>query len=120
MGDRMENRLSRRIFSKTMALGLGAGSAAASPASAHNPQVAVDAAGDVFISDYGNSRVVEVPYLGNGLYGPQTTVGNGLYAPYGVAVDAAGDLFVTDTGHGRVVEVPARWRYPDHGGQRTE
>ena len=66
--------------------------------------VAVDGAGDVFIADSGNNRVIEVPAGG----GPQTTVGSGLY-PYAVAVDGAGDVFVADraSGNNRVVEVPA-------------
>jgi len=63
----------------------------------------VDGAGDVFIADYGNSRVVEVPAGG----GAQTTVGSGLYHPTGAAVDGAGDVFIADYGNSRVVEVPA-------------
>ncbi len=47
--------------------------------------VAVDAAGDVFIADTSNNRVVKVP-AGEGA---QTTVGTGLRSPQGVAVDAA-------------------------------
>ena len=65
--------------------------------------VAVDGAGDVFIADTGNNRVVEVPAGG----GAQTTVGSGLSYPYGVAVDGAGDVFIADTCNNRVVEVPA-------------
>jgi hypothetical protein len=65
--------------------------------------VAVDAAGDVFIDDEGNSRVVVLPADGR----PQTTVGTELSEPFGVAVDAAGDVFIADTGNSRVVEVPA-------------
>jgi sugar lactone lactonase YvrE len=64
--------------------------------------VAVDGAGDVFIADTGNDRVVELPANG----GAQTTVVSGLNYPYGVAVDGAGDLFVTDTFNNQVVEVP--------------
>jgi hypothetical protein len=63
----------------------------------------VDGAGDVFIADNNNSRVVEVPAGG----GPQITVGSGLYYPYAVAVDAAGDVFIADTDNSRIVEVPA-------------
>ena len=63
--------------------------------------VAVDAAGDVFIADSSNNRVVEVTPSGT-----QTTVlGTGLNFPVGVAVDSSGDLFVTDTDNNRVVEV---------------
>src|SRR5450631_3268957 len=67
------------------------------------PGVAVDAAGDVFIADELNSRVVKVPAGG----GPQTTVGSGLSQPSGVAVDGAGDVFIADARLGQVVEVPA-------------
>ncbi len=41
--------------------------------------VAVDGAGNLFIANQGNSRVVKVPANG----GAQTTVGTGLNAPYG-------------------------------------
>jgi hypothetical protein len=78
--------------------------------------VAVDAAGDVFITDSGNNVVREVSHAtgliatvaGNGTCGysgdggPATAAE--LWAPQGVAVDAAGDLFITD-GSGRVREV---------------
>ena len=64
--------------------------------------VAVDGAGDVFIADSSNGRVVKVPAGG----GPQTTVGSGLHAPYGVTVDGAGDVFIADTYNSRVLELP--------------
>ena len=54
--------------------------------------VAVDGAGDVFIADTGNNRVVEVRPDGT-----QTTVGSGLNQPNGVAVDGSGDVFIADT-----------------------
>ncbi len=69
----------------------------------HPYGVAVDGAGNVFIADNHNNRVVEVPAGG----GAQVTVGNGLYYPQGVAVDGAGDVFIADTYNSRVVEVPA-------------
>src|ERR1700723_2507018 len=65
--------------------------------------VAVDGAGDVFIADFGNNRVVEVTAGG----GAQTTVGTGLSFPRGLTVDGAGDVFIADTYNNRVVEVPA-------------
>ena len=66
--------------------------------------VAVDGAGDVFIADSGNRRVVEVPAGG----GPQTVVPANLVSyPLGVAVDGAGDVFIADGTGNRVVEVPA-------------
>jgi len=65
--------------------------------------VAVDRAGDIFIADTGNNRVVEVPAGG----GPQTTVGSGLNGPQGVAVDGVGNVFITDSGNRRLVKIPA-------------
>jgi sugar lactone lactonase YvrE len=65
--------------------------------------VAMDANGDVFVSDTNNNRVVEVPANGRA----QVTLGDGLAEPHGLAVDGAGDVFIADTGNNRVVEVPA-------------
>jgi hypothetical protein len=62
--------------------------------------VAVDGAGNVYIADTYNGRVVEVSPSG-----AQITVGSGLAYPQGVAVDAAGNVFISDDGNGRVVEV---------------
>ncbi len=75
--------------------------------------VAVDGAGNVFIADSGNNRVVEVPAGG----GAQTTVGSGLSGPDGVAVDGAGDVFIADTMNSRVVKVP--WTGTSWGTQTT-
>jgi hypothetical protein len=83
-----------------------------------NPQgVAVDTAGDFFIADQGNNRVVELPRTGAG-YGSQTTLPfSGLDYPAGVAVDAAGDVFVVDQPHNRVLELP--WTGTGWGSQTT-
>jgi hypothetical protein len=62
----------------------------------------VDAAGDVFIADTLNQRVVKAAANGT-----QTTVGTGLEYPQGLAVDGAGDLFIADNDLNEVVEVPA-------------
>ena len=72
--------------------------------------VAADLAGNVFIADTGNNRVVKFPVGG----APQVAVGSGLSAPQGVAVDSAGDVFIADTGNKRVVELPA-----GNGGQKS-
>jgi len=73
--------------------------------------VAVDAAGDVFIADMGNYRVVKIPAGG----GAQTIVGDESFAPQGVAVDGAGNVFVVDSSNYRVVEVP--WTGTGYGAQ---
>ena len=63
--------------------------------------LALDSAGDVFIADQNNNRVVKVTPGG-----VQTTVPTtGLTQPYGVAVDAADDVFIVSYVDGRVIEV---------------
>jgi hypothetical protein len=71
--------------------------------------VAVDAAGDVFVSDPDNNQVQE--WAPGATTGVTVAGGNGagsaanqLYLPCGVAVDAVGDLFIADTGNDRVQE----------------
>ena len=67
--------------------------------------VAVDGAGDLYITDTGNSRVVEVTAAG--VSSVLSTGGLTLYQTFSVAVDGAGDVYITDTGNNRVVEVTA-------------
>jgi sugar lactone lactonase YvrE len=64
--------------------------------------LALDAAGDLFVADTLNQRVIKV-----GANGTQTTAGFGLQYPQGLAVDGAGDLFIADNNLNEVVEVPA-------------
>ena len=68
--------------------------------------VAVDSAGDVFIADPANDRVVELPKTATG-YGSQTTLPfSGLNSPDGIAVDSAGDVFITNyDNYGGAVEL---------------
>jgi uncharacterized protein (DUF2345 family) len=61
---------------------------------------AVDAAGNLYISDNGNQRVVKVA-----ANGAVSTVGSGLNYPQGLAVDGAGDLYIADNNLNEVVEV---------------
>jgi sugar lactone lactonase YvrE len=68
---------------------------------------AVDGAGDLFIADTYNNRVVEVPAIGTSVAIDPTVNGTGLQLPYDVAVDGAGDLFIVDKSNNRMVEVPA-------------
>lgn len=66
-------------------------------------QMAVDAAGNLYIADSGRKAVEMYPAnSGSGTAG--TPVGTGLKAPTGVAVDGAGDVFIADSGS--VYEVP--------------
>ena len=64
---------------------------------------AVDGAGNVFIADSGNNRVVEVPAGG----GAQTTVGTGLSLPTAGGSGWSGRCLHCGYLNNRVVEVPA-------------
>ena len=76
-----------------------------------------DKSGDLFISDFSNDRVVEIP-AGCTDTGCETTVPTvGLNEPTGIAVDASGDLFIADYNNNRVVEVP--WTSGGYGTQIT-
>jgi autotransporter-associated beta strand protein len=78
--------------------------------------VAVDAAGDIFIADYGDDRIREVntkgvisTVAGDGAasYGGDGGLATAaqIYEPGGVAVDAAGDIFIADSGNNCIREV---------------
>ena len=66
--------------------------------------VAVDAAGNLYIADWGNKRVREVSSAGI-----ITTIApaTGLSLPIGVAVDAFGNLYVADSGSNCVLKISA-------------
>jgi sugar lactone lactonase YvrE len=64
--------------------------------------IAVDAAGNVYIADRLNNRVLKET-LSGGSY-TQTTVGSGLSRPVGVAVDGAGNIYIGDSYNYRVLK----------------
>ena len=72
----------------------------------HHPGgLAVDTAGDVYVTDYFNNRLVECPAGSN----TQTVLpftGTGLNKPLDVAVDKAGMLYVTFNANNRVLKLP--------------
>ena len=84
------------------AVAFGPGTQTAVGTGLNQPQgVAVDATGNLFISNYGLAQVLKVAPGG-----AQTTVpATGLQASYGVAVDGAGNVFIADPVGHRVVEV---------------
>src|SRR5580693_1005334 len=69
--------------------------------------IVVDAAGDVYIVDTGNNRIVEVTAQGVASVVSITGLSPALSAPRGIAIDGSGDLYVADTGNNRVVEITA-------------
>ncbi len=75
------------------------------PSTLNSPNsVTVDAAGDIFIADSQNNRIVEVP---GGTGTPVVVPATSLSSPSGVAIDGAGDVFIADTQGKQAVEVPA-------------
>ncbi|MFE3224940.1 serine/threonine-protein kinase PknD [Nocardia sp. NPDC059228] len=66
--------------------------------------VAVDAAGNVYVTDMGNDRVVK---LAADASTPSPLPFTGLKNPQGVAVDPAGNIYVTDTSNNRVLRLAA-------------
>jgi uncharacterized protein (TIGR03437 family) len=96
----------------------GDGGPAASAELAAPCGVALDGAGNLFIADYGNSRIRKVTpagiistvagngtaaYRGDG--GPATSAELG--RPQGVVVDGAGNLYIADTANSRIRKVTA-------------
>jgi sugar lactone lactonase YvrE/serine/threonine protein kinase len=66
--------------------------------------VAVDALGNLYVTDSGNNRVLR---LAADSATQAVLPFTGLAGPVGVAVDPAGDLYVTDQGSNRVLELAA-------------
>jgi uncharacterized protein (TIGR03437 family) len=81
----------------------------------NSPQgVVADPAGNVYISDTGHNRVIQVDTAGNihtvaGTGTPGDAGGGGglgeLYGPTGLALDSAGDLYIADTQNQRIQEL---------------
>lgn len=96
-------RTGRRAGSVLVLLALCAiGLAPAGTAAASDPGSG-GAGGPLYVSDYGNDRVLRVARRG----GQDVVPAVGLVRPTGMVVDAAGDLYVADTGNNRVVRIPA-------------
>ena len=67
--------------------------------------VAVDAAGDVYVSD-ANGSVWEEPSAFSSINAPAFAIGfTGLSTPAGLAVDPNGNLYVADSGNNRILEM---------------
>ena len=67
--------------------------------------VAVDAAGNLYVTDYSNNRLLKLAAdftIGTVL--PYTFI-----SPYGVAVDATGNVYVSEYSNKRVLKLAAGW-----------
>jgi sugar lactone lactonase YvrE len=65
--------------------------------------IVVDSAGDIFIADTGNNRIVEVNAQGTAA-GFTITGVSALSSPSGIALDSAGNLYIADMGNNRIVK----------------
>jgi len=72
---------------------------------------AIDAAGNIYVTDLIDSRVLKVPRGAAGanctVTGSCSSIGSGFAQPTGVALDASGDLFVTDASTQSLYEITA-------------
>ena len=66
---------------------------------------AADGAGNLFILDGGNNRVVELAAAGSS-FGAPVTILTGLSGPTGLAADWNGDVFASDPGNNRILMLP--------------
>ena len=69
--------------------------------------VAVDAGGDLFVTDVTRTYITELPIGG----GAPIPLGSGFSSPQGIAVDAAGNLYVADKGNNAVKQIVAAGGY---------
>jgi sugar lactone lactonase YvrE len=65
----------------------------------------VDSSGNVFFTDTGNSRIVEVNAQGTASLLTITGLSPALSSPTGITIDGAGNLYVADTGNSRIVKI---------------
>lgn len=67
--------------------------------------IVVDTAGNVYIADTGNSRIVEVTAQSTAAVVNITGLSPALSSPHGLTLDGANNLYIADTGNSRVVKV---------------
>ena len=101
--------------------GGGDGSAGAGPAQFNHPAaVALDAAGNLYVADRGNDRVVMLSAGGQEQrqWAARGSAEGHLFAPAGVAVDAGGQVIVLDAGNNRVQVFDPAGRFLARWGRR--
>jgi DNA-binding beta-propeller fold protein YncE len=94
--------------------GEGNGASGSGPGDFNHPAaVAVDGAGNAYVADSGNDRIVKLSPDGRVLtiWGSRGTADGRFHSPSGVAVDAAGSVYVVDSENNRVEQFDANGRF---------
>ena len=65
----------------------------------------VDPAGDIFLVDTGNNRIVEVNAQGAAAVLTISGLSPSMSSPSAIAIDGSGNLYVADTGNSRIVKI---------------
>jgi sugar lactone lactonase YvrE len=75
-------------------------------------EVALDAAGNIYVADTGNNRIAVLSASGKWLFavGRKGTGNGGFNAPQGVAVDSRGNVYVADTNNDRIEKLTPQRR----------
>jgi tripartite motif-containing protein 71 len=86
----------------------------------HPDAVAVDGAGDMFVADTANNRVVELSPAGSVLaqWGSRGTGDGRFHTPTGIALDAAGHVYVVDSENNRVEVFDSGGQFLEKWGER--
>jgi tripartite motif-containing protein 71 len=101
--------------------GEGDGASGSGPGQFNHPAaVALDGAGDVYVADTNNNRVVKLNPGGSqiGEWGSRGTSDGRFRDPTGIAVDAAGKVYVVDNENNRVQIFDANGRFIGKWGMR--
>lgn len=98
-------------------IGSGGDGSAATLAQLNDPNgIAIDASGNIYISDQGSGKIRKVnstgiisTFAGTGAYtfngDGNAAVNTALYAPAGIALDASGNMYVADMGNNRIRKI---------------
>lgn len=119
IAERGNNRISR--FTRSGAFVMAWGSMGTAPGEFNEPTgVAVNAAGDVFVSDHANHRIQKFRVTQDGgvwsaanvgMWGSQGSAPGQFNLPYGITTDAQGNLWVADGFNGRVQSFDGNGNY---------
>ncbi|MGH2904105.1 MAG: 6-bladed beta-propeller [Solirubrobacteraceae bacterium] len=101
--------------------GAGNGSPGSGPGEFNHPEaLAVDGAGDIYVADTGNNRVVELSPSGAPLaqWGSRGNADGRLHSPTGITLDAASHVYVVDSQNNRVEVFDSSGHFLEKWGER--